>query len=59
MNLGNVNATATVSGIDAGDYSQWLDSITIANGTTQCDVRLTANSTFQIEPKGYRVMVKK
>jgi len=59
MNMGNVNATATVSGIDAGDYSQWLDSSTIANGTTQCDVRLTANSTFQIEPKGYRVMVKK
>lgn len=59
MNLGNLDATATISGIDAGSYSMWLDSSTIATGTTQSDVTLTANSTFALDAKGYRVFVKK
>ncbi|MBP5687944.1 MAG: hypothetical protein J6X22_04795 [Muribaculaceae bacterium] len=58
MNLGNLDNTATVSGIPAGDYTQWLDSSTIAAGTTQSDVTLTASSTFALDAKGYRVFVK-
>ena len=59
LNLGNTSATATISGIAAGDYTQWLDSSTIAAGTTQADVTLSATSTFNLDAKGYRVFVKK
>lgn len=59
LNVGNVDASATISGIDAGDYTMWLDSSTIATGTTQSDVTLAAASTFTLDAKGYRVFVKK
>ena len=59
MNLGNTDATATISGLAAGEYVMWLDSSTIASGTTQSDVTITATSTFAIDAKGYRVFVKK
>ncbi len=59
LNLGTTDTTATISGIDSGKYSQWLDSSTITNGTTQCDVTLAASSTFSLDAKGYRVFVKK
>ena len=59
LNVGNVDASATISGIDAGDYTMWLDSSTIAMGTTQSDVTLAAASTFTLDAKGYRVFVKK
>lgn len=59
LNLGNTSATATISGIAAGDYTQWLDSSTIAAGTTQADVTLSAASTFNLDAKGYRIFVKK
>lgn len=58
LNLGTLDVTATISGIAAGDYTQWLDSSTIAAGTTQSDVTLLATSTFAIDAKGYRVFVK-
>lgn len=59
MNLSNSDTSATVSGINAGDYSQWLDSSTIAAGTSKSDVTLAASSTFLLDAKGYRVFVKK
>lgn len=59
MNLGNTDATATISGLAAGEYDMWLDSSTIASGTTQSDVTITATSTFALDAKGYRVFVKK
>ena len=59
LNLGNTSTTATISGIAAGDYTQWLDSSTIAAGTTQADVTLSAASTFNLDAKGYRIFVKK
>ncbi len=59
MNLGNTDASATISGIAAGEYAMWLDSSTIASGTTQSDVILNASSTFNLDAKGYRVFVKK
>ena len=59
MNLGNSQITATVNGIQEGEYSQWLDSSTIAGGIYQSDITLTASSTFSLDAKGYRVFVKK
>lgn len=59
LNLGNLDTTATVTGIPAGEYSLWLDSSTIASGATQSDVTLVASSAFSLDAKGYRVLVKK
>ena len=59
LNLGTSQVTATVNGIQAGDYSQWLDSSIVAGGISQSDVTLSASSTFNLEAKGYRVFVKK
>ena len=59
LNLSNVETTATVSGLPAGEYSLWLDSSTITSGTTQSDVTLAASSAFRFDAKGYRVLVKK
>ena len=59
LNLGTTSTTATISGINAGEYSQWLDSSTITNSISQCDVTLSTNSTFALDAKGYRVLVKK
>ena len=59
LNLGTSQVTATVNGIQAGDYSQWLDSSIVAGGVSQSDVTLSASSTFNLEAKGYRVFVKK
>ena len=59
LNLGNLDATATISGIPAGEYSLWLDSSTITSGASQSNVTLAANSTFLLDAKGYRVLVKK
>ena len=59
LNLGNLDTTATVTGIPAGEYSLWLDSSTIISGATQSDVTLAASSAFSLDAKGYRVLVKK
>ena len=59
LNLGTSQVAATVSGIQAGDYSQWLDSSIVAGGVSQSDVTLSASSTFNLDAKGYRVFVKK
>ena len=59
LNLGNLDTTATVTGIPAGEYSLWLDSSTVASGATQSDVTLAASSAFSLDAKGYRVLVKK
>lgn len=59
LNLGTASTTVTVSGIHAGEYSQWLDSSTIAGGPSQSDITLASSSTFSLDAKGYRVFVKK
>ncbi len=57
LNMGTSAATATVEGISAGDWSLWLDSETIAQGTSRKQASLNATHTFTLEAKGYRVYV--
>ena len=57
LNMGTSAATATIEGITAGDWSLWLDSETIAQGTSRKQASLSATHTFTLEAKGYRVYV--
>lgn len=57
LNVGNATAV-TVSGITAGDYTQWLDSKTIASGVKQTSVKLNATHVINLDAKGYAVFVK-
>ena len=57
LNVGTSAATATIEGITAGDWSLWLDSETIAQGTSRKQASLNATHTFSLEAKGYRVYI--
>ena len=58
LNMGTTDASATINGLTEGDWSLWLDSRTIAQGTSRQQVTLHASHTFDIEAKGYRVYVR-
>jgi 1,4-alpha-glucan branching enzyme len=58
LNVGSTAATATVEGLTAGEWSQWLTSETIAQGTSRLQTMLSASHTFTIDAKGYRVFVR-
>lgn len=58
LNVGSTAATATVEGLTAGEWSQWLTSETIAQGTSRHQTMLSASHTFTIDAKGYRVFVR-
>jgi 1,4-alpha-glucan branching enzyme len=57
LNMGTTAATATIEGITAGDWSLWLNSETIAQGTSRKQTALNATHTFSLDAKGYRVYV--
>ena len=57
LNMGTTAGTATVEGITAGDWSLWLDSETIAQGTSRKQTTLNATHTFSLDAKGYRVYI--
>lgn len=48
-----------VSGVPAGDYTQWIDSKTISTKVTGKDVTLTPSSTISLDAHGYAVYVMK
>ncbi len=58
LNMSTRTAEATVAGLTAGDWSQWLNSETIAKGTSRHQTSLDATHTFSLEAKGYRVYVR-
>ena len=58
LNMGNSEGTASVEGITAGSWSLWLNSETIAQGTSRHQESLSATHTFNLEAKGYRVYVR-
>jgi hypothetical protein len=58
LNMGTTDGTATISGIDEGEWSLWLDSETIAQGTSRKQTTLNATQTINIDAKGYRVYVR-
>ncbi|MBR1543769.1 MAG: hypothetical protein IJ626_02615, partial [Muribaculaceae bacterium] len=58
INLGTSSATATLSGLAAGEWSLWLNSQTVASGVSRTDQSLSSSQSFTLEAKGYRVYVK-
>ena len=58
LNMGTSASAATVEGITAGDWSLWLNSETIAQGTSRKQETLDATHTFALDAKGYRVYVR-
>ena len=59
INLAADSATATIKGISAGTYSQWLNSETVADRITQKNVQLSDTTLFRLPKKGYAVYVKR
>ncbi len=58
LNMATTSGNATLTGLDAGEWSLWLNSETIAQGTSRRQQTLGATQPFSIEAKGYRVYVK-
>ena len=58
LNMAASPATAVVEGLTGGAWSLWLNSETIAQGTSRKQESLDANHTFSLEAKGYRVYVR-
>jgi 1,4-alpha-glucan branching enzyme len=58
LNMAASAGTATITGLTAGQWSLWLDSETIAQGTSRKQVMLNATHVFSLDAKGYRVYVR-
>jgi 1,4-alpha-glucan branching enzyme len=58
LNMATEASTATLTGLTAGDWSLWLNSETIAQGTSRQQQTFSATQTISLEAKGYRVYVK-
>ena len=58
LNLGTSPCSVSSKGIDAGTYTQWLNSQTITEGPSTTDVTLDANAPISLEGKGFAVFVK-
>ena len=58
LNMATSASNATLTGLDAGEWSLWLNSETITQGTSRKQQTLGATHPFTLEAKGYRVFVK-
>ena len=58
MNMATSAGSATISGFTAGAWSLWLNSETIAQGTSRKQETFNTSQTFSLEGKGYRVYVR-
>lgn len=58
MNLGAAPAKVQLPGVE-GEWEQWVDSKTIANGPERKAVTLDAKQKMQLPAKGYAVYVRK
>ena len=58
LNMATTAGSATLTGLTAGEWSLWLDSETIAQGTSRKQLSLPVTQTFNLDAKGYRVYVK-
>ncbi len=58
LNMATSASNATLTGLDAGDWSLWLNSENIAQGTSRKQQTFGGTQPFTIEAKGYRVYVK-
>ncbi len=58
LNFATEPVTFTLSSIEQGRYSKWLDSETVHNDATLTHTTLSPATTFTLESKGYSVWVK-
>ena len=58
LNLATSAGKATLTGLNAGDWSLWLNSETITQGTSRKQQTFGGTQPFTLEAKGYRVYVK-
>ncbi len=58
LNLATTQGNATITGLTAGEWSCWLDSETIAQGTSRKQQTFAATQSFSLEAKGYKVYVR-
>ena len=58
LNLATSAGNATLTGLNAGDWSLWLNSETITQGTSRKQQTFGGTQPFTLEAKGYRVYVK-
>ena len=58
LNLGNGQNTVSISGLNAGTWSQWLNSTNIASGVSRTQQNIGSTQSFTIPAKGYQVFVR-
>ena len=58
LNMAATDGNATLTGLTAGQWSLWLNSETIAQGTSRKQATLSTTQTFSLDAKGYRVYVR-
>ena len=58
LNFATTATNATLTGLTAGSWSQWLTSETISQGTSRRQQQFSSTQTLALEAKGYRVFVR-
>jgi glycosidase len=58
LNLSKNDVNLTITDLDAGSWSEWLNSKTISKGVSRTQYEFGTSATFSLEGKGYRVFVK-
>ena len=58
LNMSNSPAEATITGLETGAWSLWLNSETIAEGTSRKQETFESTQSFALDTKGYRVYVR-
>ena len=58
LNLSKNDVNITITDLDAGSWSEWLNSKTISKGVSRTQYAFGTSATFSLEGKGYRVFVK-
>ena len=58
LNMATASGNATLTGLDAGEWSLWLNSETISQGASRQQQTFGGTQPFTLEAKGYRVYVK-
>ena len=49
---------SSISGLNAGTWSQWLNSSNIASGVSRTQQNIGSTQSFTIPAKGYQVFVR-
>ena len=58
LNLATTAGSALLTGLTAGEWSLWLNSETIGQGTSRQSVTFSSTQSVNLDAKGYRVYVK-